>query len=154
MIARIILGVEVCIATACVSAPIDWPHLKLTRVAQGLSEPVCITSARDGTDRLFIAERGGNIKVVANGELQAEPFLDISSKIGERIHYTQGILGLAFPPNFDAKQYFYVHYAARADLLVLSRFHVPPGSPVAALASEEVIATTGMHDFYLSLIHI
>lgn len=146
MIKRVVATVFIAVISE--AAPVDWPHLTLTRVAQGLNEPVCITSARDGTDRLFIAERGGNIKIVANGDLQPEPFLDISSKIGERIHYTQGILGLAFPPNFDAKQYFYVHYAARADLLVLSRFHVPAGSAVAASASEEVVATTGIHDFY------
>ena len=136
------------IATACVGAPIDWPHLKLTRVAQFLNQPTCITSARDGTDRIFVAERFGKIKVFVNGELQPEPFLDISNKL-QRLDYAYGIPGLAFPPNFSEKRYFYVHYTRHNEALVLSRFHVPPGSAVADINSEEVIMTVNLpFDWY------
>jgi glucose/arabinose dehydrogenase/sugar lactone lactonase YvrE len=143
------LVVGLCIAANCFAAPIDWPHLKLTRIAQGLSDPVRITSARDGTDRIFIAERFGKIKVVVNGELQSEPFLDITTKVNSQVHYTYGILGLAFPPNFGEKQYFYVHYTRSHERLVLSRFHVPPGSSVAAPESEELVMTNNLPFEYL-----
>src|SRR5688500_5089977 len=94
------MSAALCIGAGCFAAPIDWPHLKLTRVAEGLNEPVRITSARDGTDRLFIAERFGRIRVLVNGELQPEPFLDISNKVNTTDNYQQGILGVAFPPNY------------------------------------------------------
>src|SRR5436190_4699189 len=142
MIEQIVLGL--CIGMSCAAAPIDWPHLKLTRMAAGLGEPVSIASAQDGSGRLFVAERTGKIRVLVNGELQAEPFLDISSKVepDARFSYAFGILGLAFPPGYAAKQYFYVHYTPDHFTTVLSRFHVPPGSAVADPASEQVILTT------------
>ena len=138
MIERLILGL--CLAASCAAAPIDWPHLKLTRVAQGLAEPVVVTSAHDGTERLFIAERFGKIKVLHNGAILPEPFLDISSKLNTE-HYSHGILGLAFPPGFAARQHLYVHYTPDRHVILLSRFHVLPGSDVASVASEEVILT-------------
>ena len=143
MIERIILGL--CIATACAGAPIDWPHLKLTRVAQGLNEPVIVTGANDGSGRVFIAERFGKIKVLVNGEILPEPLLDISQKVRTE-HYSHGIMGVAFPPAFVARQHFYVHYTPNANVVVLSRFHIPPGSSVAASDSEEVLLTTYLAD--------
>lgn len=77
-------------------------------ISSGLSSPVYITDAGDGTSRLFIVEQGGTIKVYKNDQLLATPFLDISSKVtasGER-----GLLGLAFHPNFENNRKFYVYY--------------------------------------------
>ncbi|HKQ38341.1 MAG TPA: chitobiase/beta-hexosaminidase C-terminal domain-containing protein, partial [Verrucomicrobiae bacterium] len=136
MIKRIIVGL--CIAMTCGAAPVDWPHLKLTQLAETHSEAVCITRARDGSDRLFIALRYGQIKVIADGQLQTEPFLDISSKL-ENLEYSYGVPGLAFPPNFAQKQYLYVLYARNYQSLVLSRFHVPAASAIADVNSEEVL---------------
>ena len=100
----------ICVATNALGAPVDWRHLKLTRVAQGLTEPVCITSAGDASGRLFIAERHGKIQVLLNGELQGEAFLDLSNRVDTSDNFQQGILGVAFPPDFATKQYLYVHY--------------------------------------------
>ena len=48
----------------------------------GLSSPVHITHAGDGSGRLFVVEQGGRIRIVKNGVLQATPFLDIASRVG------------------------------------------------------------------------
>lgn len=146
MIERWICGLAVfCTCFGGLAAPIDWPHLKLTRAAQGLNEPVVVTGAHDGTGRVFIAERFGKIKVLVNGEILPEPFLDISPKVRTE-HYSHGIMGVAFPPAFGARQHFYVHYTPNANVVVLSRFHIPPGSSVAASDSEEVLLTTHLAD--------
>src|SRR5262245_11298727 len=80
----------------------------LSRVASGLSTPVYVTSPHDGSGRLFVLEQGGRIKIIKSGKVLATPFLDISglvSKGGE-----QGLLGIAFHPNFKSNGLFYVDY--------------------------------------------
>ncbi|HEY0657237.1 MAG TPA: hypothetical protein VGD05_02125, partial [Pyrinomonadaceae bacterium] len=74
------------------------PAVRLQPVLSELNQPVFVTSARDGSRRLFVVELGGSIKVVQPGATTATEFLNISSKIstgGER-----GLLGLAFHPQF------------------------------------------------------
>ena len=85
-------------------------RLRLNRVLQGLDAPT-FAAALPGTDTLLVLEQAGRIRSVQNGELQAEPFLDIRDRVsagGER-----GLLGLAFHPRFADNVLFYVHYSAR-----------------------------------------
>jgi glucose/arabinose dehydrogenase len=100
-----------------------------------------VTHAGDGTGRIFVVEQGGRIRVLDNGAVLADPFLDISAFVaccGE-----QGLLSAAFPPGFVSKGYFYVNYTRAADgATVVARYRVPPGSPNAAdPGSEEVLLT-------------
>jgi glucose/arabinose dehydrogenase len=88
-------------------------QVKLRLVTGGLSSPLFVTNAGDGTDRLFVVERGGRIRVVKNGTLQGGSFLDITSKVtagGER-----GLLGLAFHPAFESNHLLYVYYTRASD---------------------------------------
>ena len=81
----------------------------------------------DGTNRLFVTEQEGRIRVVRNGQVLAEPLLDISGAVtccGER-----GLLGLVFPPDFTRKQYFYVNYIDRSGNTVISRFWISGQDP-------------------------
>src|SRR5437867_390692 len=81
--------------------------LKLVPVVTGLSSPLYLT-APAGDGRLFIVEQPGRIRVVMDGVLLTQPYLDVSSKItsgGER-----GLLGMAFHPRFWSNGYFYVNY--------------------------------------------
>ncbi len=78
--------------------PLGTISLEVQAVATGLSSPVELVSANDGSGRLFIVEQGGRIKILQNGTVMATPFLDISGQIaagGEK-----GLLGLAFHPGF------------------------------------------------------
>jgi glucose/arabinose dehydrogenase len=80
-------------------------------LTSGLSSPVLITNAGDGSNRLFVVEQRGEIKIVVNGQILATPFLDVSDLIvsgGE-----QGLLGLAFHPQFKTNGRFYVFYTAK-----------------------------------------
>lgn len=88
--------------------------ISLAEVASGLTSPVMLTHAGDGSNRLFIVDQAGYIRIVENGTLLPIPFLDLTSKIvtvnpgfDER-----GLLGLAFHPNYENNGRFFVRYSA------------------------------------------
>ena len=83
------------------------PELEAEIVASGLSNPLHLT-APPGDDRLFVVEQPGRIRIVRDGRLLEEPFLDITGKVesgGER-----GLLSVAFHPEFAQNGLFYVDY--------------------------------------------
>lgn len=86
-----------------------FPAITLTSFASGFNQPVNIAHAGDSSGRMFVVERAGVIKLVRNGTVSAAPFLDISGLV-QSTGGEQGLLGIAFPPGFSTKQYFYVDY--------------------------------------------
>ncbi|WP_136467922.1 PQQ-dependent sugar dehydrogenase [Flagellimonas onchidii] len=104
------------------------------------SRPLDFQSPLDGSDRIFIAEQGGTIKVFQNDEntTSSETFLDISTKINTNAN-EQGLLGLVFHPDFDSNGYFYVNYTPNAGLSVTSRFQVSSGNPNMADPNSELV---------------
>ncbi|MEO8068614.1 MAG: PQQ-dependent sugar dehydrogenase [Flavobacteriales bacterium] len=83
--------------------------VQLQTVASGRIEPVAITNA--GDPRLFIVERAGRIFILnPNGSWVATPFLDITDRVNDG-GGEQGLLGLAFHPDYASNGYFYVHYS-------------------------------------------
>ena len=105
-----------------------------------LSRPVYLTHAGDGGRRLFILEQEGRVRLVGDGILLDEAFLEISSRIrlGELAHF--GLLGIAFPPDYGQTGKFYVSYVDEGGQNVLSRFRVSPDNPDKADPnSEEVL---------------
>jgi glucose/arabinose dehydrogenase len=96
-------------------------HLQLLPFADGFANPVLVTHAGDGSGRLFVVEQQGSIYIVESATLSRTLFLDISSRVqsgGE-----QGLLGLAFAPDYATSGEFYVHYSANAP----DRVPTPPG---------------------------
>lgn len=94
--------------------------ISLDPVVSGLKSPTQITNAKDGTNRLFVTEQRGTIRVIQGGVLQPGYFLDIRSKVafsGER-----GLLGLAFDPNFATNRRLFVYYTRNGGDIVVSRF--------------------------------
>ncbi len=99
----------------------------LTTVASGLSSPVFVTNAGDGSGRLFIVEQTGKIRVVKNGVLLPTPFLDISASIskgGER-----GLLGLAFHPSYATNGKFYIDFTRANGDTAINEYRVSSGNP-------------------------
>jgi glucose/arabinose dehydrogenase len=107
------------------------------------SSPVDIAHANDGSDRIYIAEQAGIIKVVDGSAASpaAVTFLDIRSKVlsgGER-----GLLGLAFHPNFKDNGYFYVNYTRGSPLTsVIARYKAGSSTVNAVAATSENILFT------------
>ncbi|HNR91629.1 MAG TPA: PQQ-dependent sugar dehydrogenase [Dokdonella sp.] len=78
-------------------------------ISSGLSDPLAIRSANDGSGRLFVVERGGTIRVVVNGVLQSTPYY---SRAVDTSDVERGLLGLAFDPDFRINGTFYIVYTA------------------------------------------
>src|SRR5205085_37065 len=101
-------------AATASTRPGDPDHLTLEALANGLNRPINVTRSGDGSNRLFVNEQDGDIRVVGpDGALRAEPFLDIRGLVlsgGER-----GLLGLAFHPGFPAQPRIYVDYTRVPD---------------------------------------
>jgi glucose/arabinose dehydrogenase len=94
-----------------------------------------MANAGDGTGRIFILERAGRIRVLVNGQLAGTPYLDISNQIGSQ-GSEQGLLGLAFHPQFKQNGFFYVNYTDVNGNTVITRFHVDPAGNQADPASQ------------------
>ncbi|MBI2758507.1 MAG: PQQ-dependent sugar dehydrogenase [Chloroflexi bacterium] len=99
----------------------DSTLYKWTQVASGFDSPVDIQFPDDGSGRMFILEQVGRIRVVENGQLIGTPFLDISDLVGNTGN-EQGLLGLAFHPNFKDNPYLYVNYTDNNGDTVIARF--------------------------------
>lgn len=115
------------------------PTLTKQPIASGLDFPIFITAAKGDTTRLFIVELPGKIRLVKNGVLQTEPFLDITELTCDIAE--NGLLGLAFDPNYTTNGYFYVSYNESNNCnLQISRFSRSLGNPdIADTASEESV---------------
>lgn len=104
------------------------------------SNPVDLQNAGDGTNRIFVVEQSGIIKVFENNPSQnsTRVFLDIRDRLtsgGET-----GLLGLAFHPDYENNGYFYVNYTAPNPLrTVISRFNVSTTNPDSADKNSELI---------------
>lgn len=104
--------------------------LRLVPVASGLEKPVGIEhSGLAGDTRLFVLEQAGTIRIVrADGLVNPEPFLDLTAQI-HITSWEQGLLGLAFHPQYAENGYFYVYYTDLAGESRLVRFRVRTNQP-------------------------
>ncbi|HSK67096.1 MAG TPA: PQQ-dependent sugar dehydrogenase [Anaerolineales bacterium] len=110
-------------------------------IASGLQRPVDLQP--DGSGRLFVIEKAGRIRILENGQLLNEPFLDITDRVGSRGN-EQGLLGLAFHPQYEENGWFYVNYTDTNGDTVLARFQVSndanrsdPGSELRLLGVDQ-----------------
>jgi glucose/arabinose dehydrogenase len=101
-----------CAMVIGVSAATAQVQVKLEPFVTGVNAPLMMVQP-PGDDRLFVVEQWGRIRIVNNGELRAEPILDIRNKIVKQHHDfdERGLLGLAFHPDFANNGKFYVAYS-------------------------------------------
>ena len=119
------------------------PNLTLTPLVSGLSSPLGLEQANDGSGRLFVVEQGGTIRIIQNGSVLSQPFLDISSKVitgGE-----MGLLGVTFHPNFQQSGKLYVNYVRSSSgqiQSVIAEYQLAASNPNQAdPASERILLT-------------
>ncbi|HYV92275.1 MAG TPA: PQQ-dependent sugar dehydrogenase [Chitinophagales bacterium] len=98
------------------------PSLSLQAFSTGYSNPVDVENC--GDNRLFIVEQAGKIWISdANGNKSAQPFLDIHTKVYSGGN-EQGLLGLAFHPDYKTNGYFYINYINQQQNTVIARYSV------------------------------
>src|SRR5262249_45520072 len=115
------------VAVAYSVAP-DGIALKFETVATGLASPVYLASP-PGDPRLFVVEQAGRVRIISNGTLLAQPFLDIRSRVasgGER-----GLLSIAFHPSYATNGFFYIYFTDLNGNIRVERFHVSSSPDIA-----------------------
>jgi glucose/arabinose dehydrogenase len=103
-----VFAVALAVATCASATRMHHTALRLVPVVSGLASPVQVTAAPGTRGVLYVVEQGGLVRVVKAGKIQPQPFLDVRSLIvsgGE-----QGLLGLAFAPDYATSRQFVVDY--------------------------------------------
>jgi glucose/arabinose dehydrogenase len=119
------------------AATVGAGHVRvaLHRIVSGLPALTSVTSARDGSGRLFVVEQQGVVRVVRSGKLLSTAYLNISREVlnsGE-----QGLLSIAFHPDFAHHPYVYAAYVRSDGALQVSRFKAATSSAASVSASTE-----------------
>ena len=113
------------------------PQLTFTRIASR-TNVVDIANAGDGSGRLFLVEQPGRIFIVDDGEELETPFLDIRDRVTSNGN-EQGLLSVAFAPDYKTSGHFYAWYTAGGGDTVLSRFKVSNNPDIADPGSEQQV---------------
>jgi glucose/arabinose dehydrogenase len=122
----------------------DPGNIGFREIMTGLTEPVFITNAGDNSARLFIVERAGQVLVYKNQALLSAPFLDIRSIVNST-GGEQGLLALAFHPNYGTNGQFYTVFTDQDGSLVLSRFTRSSNNPDLADPNSRITLLTIPH---------
>jgi glucose/arabinose dehydrogenase len=133
-------------ASACSAFAVTPADLSLVRFPNDstqFAQPIAIAAPNDSSGRVFVIERCDDIRIVKNGVVLDPPFLSIGTACSSE----QGILGLAFDPDYASNGTFYVTYTAPnsdpalgdANDQVLSRFTASAGNPDIANPNGTVI---------------
>lgn len=121
--------------------PATSDSLRLQTVTAVLSSPVFLTAPTGDVGRLFIVEQGGLIRILnsLDGTPRATPFLDVAGLIvtgGE-----QGLLGMAFDPNYAGNGRFYIYYTNTAGDIVIARYGVSTNPDIANAGAQAILKT-------------
>ena len=111
--------------------------VRLREVATGLDNPVFLTSPPGDLTRAFVVEQGGTIRIIRNDALVATPFLDISGRVASGGE--QGLLGLAFHPQYAANGRFVVYYTNTSGDIRIASYKVTANPEIADPASEQIL---------------
>ncbi len=130
MKSKFLLQVQATIFTTCffLTTSNAQPILGFTPYVSGLSSAVDIANAGDASNRLFIVQQTGQIRIISSsGTLLPAPFLNISTIItsgGE-----SGLLSVAFHPDYETNRYFFVYYNNLSGDLTVARYQTQAGNP-------------------------
>ncbi|UCE17145.1 MAG: PQQ-dependent sugar dehydrogenase [Gemmatimonadota bacterium] len=130
----LLVAVPMCGAHAELALDVAFPHLSINR-------PVDLQNAGDGSDRIFVVEQAGRIHVFENSQdvQSTDIFLDIQNRVN-RSGNEEGLLGLAFHPDYEHNGYFYVDYtASNPRRTVIARYTVSGTDPDVADVNSEIV---------------
>ena len=116
-------------------ANISYSQLNAELIARDFEKPLYVTNYPNDNNRLILIEQEGIVKIV-NEKI---PFLDISDRVHQPLYPADemGMLGLAFDPNFDKNNTFYVHYNDKDNNTIVSSFRTING--YGKINSEQIL---------------
>jgi glucose/arabinose dehydrogenase len=132
------LAVISCGSGPASDGPTNGTGLTLRRLTADLSFPVAL-AAPAGDARLFVVEKGGRIRIFEHDTLRTDPFLDISALVSTGSE--QGLLGLAFHPDYATNGRFFVDYTDTKGDTRIAEYHVSSDPAIADLGSASVMLT-------------
>lgn len=100
----------------------------IRQVYSGFALPIFLTHAGDGSQRIFVVEKVGRVQIIQDGKRLNDPFLDITNIVGAS-GYEQGLLGLAFHPEYRNNGLFYLNYTNRSGDTVVAEYRVSRDDP-------------------------
>lgn len=110
-------------------------QIGLESVLTDLDQPVYVTGAGDGRNRLFVVERAGRIKVLLPDSSSTMVFLDITEKV--RTGSENGLIGLAFHPHYLDTRRFFICYTRESDgATVIAEYRASESDPNSAETTE------------------
>jgi glucose/arabinose dehydrogenase len=140
MVALVIAALALGTQAARTPAPAEaLGPIQLQQVAGGFSQITNIVHA--GDERLFITEKSGRIKVLVDGTTYPTPFLNVQSLLSPTPANEEGLLGLAFHPDYPSTPYFYIHYNNPDGDIVIARYSVSSNPNVADPGSGVILMT-------------
>ena len=119
------------------SQPAGTPVLNFQSLTTGLSAPLDVVNAGDGSNRLFIVQRGGLVRIFNGTTLLPAPFINLADTVLD--NGEQGLLSLAFHPDYSNNRYFFVWYTDKEGDLTLARYQASSGNPNTADQQSEVV---------------
>ncbi len=114
-----ILTAALALVALAAASPASAGSPRLLKVGD-FAQPVDVAAPPGDPNRLFIVEQGGTVRVVSSGKRLSTPFLDVRSRIvsgGE-----QGLLSLAFAPDYSSSRRFYVYYTDKQGDIVVEEY--------------------------------
>jgi len=113
------------------------------RIASGFSEPVYVAQPKSEPGRLYVVERAGRILILANGKRRT--FLDIRSRV-ESGYNEQGLLSVAFPPNYARTHRFFVYYNNKSGDVEIDSFRSKRGRAVLSSRRRSLVVAHRAND--------
>ena len=114
------------------------PPVTLVKVASGFDAPLYVTHAGDGSGRFFVVNKTGTVQVLQDNKVLPKPFLDLSKNLAT--DNEQGLLSIAFHPNYVENGRFFVFYTRNDPFSsVISEFRIDSENPNVALVKEKII---------------
>lgn len=118
--------------------PVTDDGVSLELVEDSFDSPLYLT-APDGDDRLFVVERGGAVKVVVNNQPLSTPYLDVENLLPASPGSEQGLLGMAFHPDFASNGKLYISYTDSVGALVVGELVATPSANTVSTAGLRTI---------------
>src|SRR5258708_37407053 len=118
--------------------PLDQIKVTVQVFSKDFNQPTFITSAHDGSNRIFVVEKAGSIRILRDGAILPQAFLDISNLVDSSAS-ERGLLSVAFRPKYKTNGLFYIYYTARGGTLTIAQYKVSANPDLADTQSARIM---------------